>query len=720
MSAFRFPSTVTGRKGTLAVLEVEFSTKARRVRVLGFDGLEPLDVRGEAPGGTYEASEDLARLNVPMRVTKDGERRGTVRVTVEDEDGVLPPQTWSHEVELEAPRPRGALVAKVLLLLGLAAVGALIVVLVVMPALRDKPLPNLLRKPLAEAERVLASNQWGAVVKYQAVSDPAQEGLVLGTAPGFGERLERGRVVEVTVGRYVAGTPAPASVPPTPPPPPPPTSAMETSPMESPPAPPPAESHGGGETTPTVEVPALVGSSEEDVNAALSGTGLTFRVSRVDAPAEQDGKVVRQEPEARKRVPPGTAIEVFVGRGPREAPPAPPPMPPPAATSARDVPDVVGWKRDEAEKTLRDSGFAAHVVEEDAPPENVGRVLRQAPAAGGKAAEGSPVEVAVGRESGTPPSPPPTPPPAPPPTPMTEPRPAPARAAAVVPDVLGRSRAEAEDLLARAGLTARVVLAPAAREADGKVLGLSSSAGTTLFAGDVVEVTVGMAEAAPPPPTSARTTPAPDVLGLSVEEARAGASKAGLAVRESFEDVGEDVHDGIVLRQTPSAGEAMPAGGTLELVVSRHAAPPPTARTTTIVPVVAGRAVDDAVAALFAAGLLADVVGDLDPQGPYGLVRAQEPAATSTVRPGSRVRLEVPVAPAADGEAVEVPDVTGTLPAEARLRLEALGHRVRVPPAYAAADAPAWATPGKVLAQWPRGRVRKTDAATVTLWAVGP
>ena len=41
-------------------------------------------MKGERPGGTYEATESLPRLHVPMRVTRDGPAKGRVRVTVED------------------------------------------------------------------------------------------------------------------------------------------------------------------------------------------------------------------------------------------------------------------------------------------------------------------------------------------------------------------------------------------------------------------------------------------------------------------------------------------------------------------------------------------------------------------------------------------------------------------------------------------------------------
>src|SRR4029453_4748521 len=70
-----FPTRVTGQRGTLAVLEIEFTSKARRVVVRGYDGLEPLDLKGEKPGGTYDVPDTLPRLHVPVRVSRDGPGR---------------------------------------------------------------------------------------------------------------------------------------------------------------------------------------------------------------------------------------------------------------------------------------------------------------------------------------------------------------------------------------------------------------------------------------------------------------------------------------------------------------------------------------------------------------------------------------------------------------------------------------------------------------------
>src|SRR5437762_3238736 len=87
------PPTVPGQKDVIAVLEIEFTSKARRVSVEGRDGIEPLDLKGEKPGGTYEVPDNLNRLHVPMRVTRDGAGKAHVKATVTDAKGQTAPET---------------------------------------------------------------------------------------------------------------------------------------------------------------------------------------------------------------------------------------------------------------------------------------------------------------------------------------------------------------------------------------------------------------------------------------------------------------------------------------------------------------------------------------------------------------------------------------------------------------------------------------------------
>ncbi len=73
---------------------------------------------------------------------------------------------------------------------------------------------------------------------------------------------------------------------------------------------------------PAIEIPDVVGSSEQDATAALQARGLEPRISRqpVDDPA-QDGIVVAQRPDAGTQATSGRAVRIFVGSYSEPTPP---------------------------------------------------------------------------------------------------------------------------------------------------------------------------------------------------------------------------------------------------------------------------------------------------------------------------------------------------------------------------------------------------------------
>src|SRR5262245_44442676 len=205
-----FPPSVAGVRGALVVLEVEFQSRARRLRVRGFDGLEPLDLRGEHVGGTYEIPESVPRVHVPMRVTRDGAGSGNVSVTVDDPKGTAPPETWEGELVLEAPPARTARRQMAWIVAAFAAVVAAIVWFVVLPTFREPEVPSVLGKSPEEAERSLRALGLAVVRETVETNSPSGEGKVIAQAPAPGAHRALGEAVTITVGRRkaeVAGVP---------------------------------------------------------------------------------------------------------------------------------------------------------------------------------------------------------------------------------------------------------------------------------------------------------------------------------------------------------------------------------------------------------------------------------------------------------------------------------------------------------------------------------
>jgi eukaryotic-like serine/threonine-protein kinase len=145
---------------------------------------------------------------------------------------------------------------------------------------------------------------------------------------------------------------------------------------------------------------------------------------------------------------------------------------------------------------------------------------------------------------------------------------------------------------------------------------------------------------------SGGTVPAPQLVGLTQDDAAARAAKVGLVVEVKQRNVDDPAER--VISQSPSAGSWMDDGGTVRLVVSRG--PPPVA-----IPEVAGKPQDEATLVLAGAGFAVDVRRTHDEDVPAGIALRTDPAANEKKAPETTLTLVVSDGPAP----VAVPDVTG-------------------------------------------------------------
>ncbi|HYV59329.1 MAG TPA: PASTA domain-containing protein, partial [Acidimicrobiia bacterium] len=142
------------------------------------------------------------------------------------------------------------------------------------------------------------------------------------------------------------------------------------------------------------------------------------------------------------------------------------------------------------------------------------------------------------------------------------------------------------------------------------------------------------------------TVAAPQLVGLTQQDAAARAAEAGVVVKVEQREVDDPA--GRVISQSPAAGAFLDDGGTVRLVVSRG--PPPVA-----IPDVAGQPEQQATLVLSGAGFAVDRKHDYDENIPAGTAIRTDPAANAKQAPESTVALVVSDGP----RPVAVPDAAG-------------------------------------------------------------
>jgi serine/threonine-protein kinase len=259
------------------------------------------------------------------------------------------------------------------------------------------PVPDVVDRDIFTALSIMKDARFN--VKATAVESPRPGGTILGQKPANGEMLEEGSTVVVQVaktdalvpdvstmavedakvalrkvgianftitpdyrddvdpGTVMSTTPA-ANL-----------RARKTDPLELVVA-----------TDPHVKVPNVVNLDQAAATAQLPALGLDVLVQPASSASTPPGQVLKTSPGSGETVVRGDAITLTVSSGPKQV----------------NVPNVVTWDRGDAISEIEDRGFAVNVV---TTPVTSGaladKVISQDPA-GGKAAEGSTVTIAVG------------------------------------------------------------------------------------------------------------------------------------------------------------------------------------------------------------------------------------------------------------------------------------------------------------------------------------
>jgi serine/threonine-protein kinase len=265
----------------------------------------------------------------------------------------------------------------------------------------------------------------------------------------------------------------------------------------------------------SVGVPNVVGQSEQAAGAALRQAGLNPVASLASSATVPSGLVVSQSPQAGDGAKKGARVSIVVSQGPASA----------ALT------DVDGLSAATAAAQLRKAGFKPTTKAQASSSVKTGLVIATEPPAGTEIQVGSSVTLLV--SSG----------------------PAPVR----VPDVVGQSQAAAEADLSNAELAVGTINQKvSSTQTAGTVVAQSPTAGSSLHAGEKVELTVAQAP---------KQVTVPNLVGAAEAAAVTALKHIGVNARKVTRATSEPPQVGVVLAQTPMPGSQVRKGATVVITV---------------------------------------------------------------------------------------------------------------------------------------------------------
>lgn len=271
-----------------------------------------------------------------------------------------------------------------------------------------------------------------------------------------------------------------------------------------------------------VKVPNIVGQTEEEAKKALDKYDLGISVkSREESTKYEEGKIIEQTPESGKKVKKKTTVTVIISSG--------------KVAEEKEVPNVSGKSQSDAIKELEDAGFVPKVSGYETSTEfGKDEVISTNPAGGTMAPEGS--EVGMLLSSG-------------------EDKP-------TIPEVVGKSRSDAESQLSQLGLIVTVEEEYNDSYGEGKVFYQSKAAGTRVPEGTTIVIKVSKGK------KPVKPVPVPDLIGQSYDEAKKTLARYGLEIGNVTEKL-DSRESGIVIDVSPT-GEVEP-GTKINLVLSKKA-----------------------------------------------------------------------------------------------------------------------------------------------------
>lgn len=285
-------------------------------------------------------------------------------------------------------------------------------------------------------------------------------------------------------------------------------------------------------TSKKVEVPDVVGMTEEAAKKELNGKSLGYSVNaRKESDKYEKGIVMAQETASGDKVKKNTEIKVTVSSG--------------IKAQTVKVPDVVGTDESDAQKTLERAGLI--VTDSTAQYDDKiakGKVISTNPSADTEVKEGSEIKmvVSLGAEKV-----------------KVE--------KAAVPNVVGSSAADADAALTAVGLVSGSVTEVYSDTVEaGLVVSQATKADSEVDKGTAVDYKVSKG-------AEVKMITVPSLSGMTKDQAASALEAAGLTAGDVTEEYNSNVTEGYVVSQTAPADSQVATGTAIGYVISLGAEP---------------------------------------------------------------------------------------------------------------------------------------------------
>ncbi len=299
------------------------------------------------------------------------------------------------------------------------------------------------------------------------------------------------------------------------------------------------------------------------------------------------------------------------------------------------IDSYVGYLYEDVEAELEDL-FVVNKVTIDSSADETGVIIRQVPAAGEKRKSG---EITVYIGAG--------------PKQIT------------VPDYSYKSRMTAETDLRNKGLKCDYMYQPSSTVASGHVISTLPTEGEQVTAGTTVTLILSSGDDL----SKSDVVDMPLLVGLDTTEAYSAMVKYGLRFSDATYVYSDEYEEGKVIAQSPIEGTSVPKDITKVSLTISMGKPP---KTTSTVPLVDGRNLEEAIALLEGEGLKVGSYTEMYSDSvAQGIIFGQAPAANRTVPIGSSVTFTVSkgpepyIPPVTEAPVTEPPVITEPIVTEA-------------------------------------------------------